>query len=136
MDNYNCYTLFKFIKQIDEYEENLILKIKFFLIPDIKTYLFRQEQYVKKIMYEMSDHDHNNDLFLEGKYNQIYCPCYFNKKHRNVSQFKKRKFYTKVKINSLEYNKETFEKEYLVTYTIDRVFSNEIQCKENELEMI
>tara|TARA_B100000767_G_scaffold273402_1_gene303393 strand:- start:592 stop:1002 length:411 start_codon:yes stop_codon:yes gene_type:complete len=136
MNNYNSYTLFKFINIIEEYEDNLILKIKLFLIPDIKTYLFRPEQYVKKVMYEMSDHEHNRDLFLEGKYNQIYCPCYFNKKHKNYNELKKRKFYTKVKINSLEYNKETFEKEYIVTYTIDRVFSNEIQCKENELEII
>ena len=136
MNNYNSYTLFKFINIIEEYEDNLILKIKLFLIPDIKTYLFRPEQYVKKVMYEMSDHEHNRDLFLEGKYNQIYCPCYFNKKHKNYNELKKRKFYTKVKINSLEYNKETFEKEYIVTYTIDRVFSNEIHCKENELEII
>ena len=136
MNNYNSYTLFKFINIIEEYEDNLILKIKLFLIPDKKNYLFRKEQYVKKVMYELSDHEHNNDLFLEGKYNQIYCPCYFNKKHKNYNELKKRKFYTKVKINSLEYNKETFEKEYIVTYTIDRVFSNEIQCKENELEII
>ena len=136
MNNYNCYTLFKFIKYISEYEDNLIPIIKSFLIPCKNDYLFQECEFVKKIMYEVSEHEHHNDSFLTGKYKQIYCPCYFNRKHKIFSSLKRRKSSIVVQIKSLEYNKDTYEKEYVIVYFINRVFSNETRVNENELEKI
>ena len=62
MNNYNTYTLFKFINYIGDYEENLIEIIKTFLQPDKKKYQFQINENVKKIMYEVSEHNHNYDL--------------------------------------------------------------------------
>mgnify|MGYP001469633610 CR=1 FL=1 len=103
MNNYNCYTLFKFIKYITEYEDNLIPIIKSFLIPCKNDYLFQECEFVKKIMYEVSDHEHHSDSFLNSKYKQIYCPCYFNRKHKIFSSLKRRKSSIVVQIKSLEY---------------------------------
>ena len=102
----DTYTLFKFIQFIFNYEEGLIKKIKFFLIPDEKEYKFSINETVKKIMYAVSDHDncYQYDKFLTGKYKQIYCPCYFNRKHKIFNNLKKRKLSSIVTVKSLEYN--------------------------------
>lgn len=136
MNKYNSYTLFKFINSINDYETNLIPHIKSFLKPDKSSYLFQENEYAKKIIYEVSDHEHNYDSFLNKKYKQVYCPCYFNKKHKKFLNLKKQKSYITVKIKSLEYDFNTFEKEYIVIYQIHNVFYNELKVKENELVKI
>ena len=132
------YTLFKFIQLIYNYEEGLIEKIKYFLKPNNKQYIFSVDETVKKIMYTVSDHDncYQYDKFLTGKYKHIYCPCYFNRKHKNINNLKKRKLSTIVTIKSLEYNIHTFEKEYKIGYYINKTFYYEQNCKEDELEKI
>ena len=138
MNNYNTYTLFKFINYIGDYEENLIEIIKTFLQPDKKKYQFQINENVKKIMYEVSEHNHNYefDNFLKRKYKQVYCPCYFNRKHKIFNNMKKRKLSTVVTIKTLEYNTKTFEKEYKIGFYINKVFYYEEQCKESDLEKI
>ena len=137
MSHYNTYTLFKFINYISKYEESLIPIIKTFMIPNKTDYLFKELEFAKKIMYEVSDHNHlGDDDFLKKKYKQVYCPCYFNRKHKIFNNMKKRKTSVTIKIKSLQYNKDTFEKEYTVIYFINPFFSNETTVKEDELEKI
>lgn len=137
MNDYNTYTLFKFINYISNYEESLIPIIKLFLIPNHKDYLFNENEYVKKIMYEVSDHNHiGNDEFLKKKYKQVYCPCYFNRKHKIFNNLKKRKTNIIVQIKSLQYNLNTFEKEYIIEHYINSVYLNQSLVKEDELEKI
>jgi hypothetical protein len=138
MYKYNKYTLFKFINYIRNYEESLVDIIKLNLIPGDNDYNFKINENVKKITYEVSDHEHNYeyDTFLKKKYKQIYCPCYFNRKHKIFNNMKKRKLCTIVTIKTLEYNTETFEKEYTIGFYIDNVFYYEETCKEDELEKL
>ena len=134
----DTYTLFKFIQLISNYEEGLIDKIKLFLKPNAQQYFFSLNETVKKIMYTVSDHDncYQYDKFLKGKYKHIYCPCYFNRKHKIFTNLKKRKLSTIVTIKSLEYNADTFEKEYKIGYYVNNVFYYEQICKEDELEKL
>ena len=138
MNNYNTYTLFKFINYISDYEESLVEIIKTFLQPDKTKYQFQINKKKKKIMYEVSDHEHNYqfDDFLKTKYKQVYCPCYFNRKHKTFNNMKKKKLSTVVTIKTLEYNTDTFEKEYKIGFYINKVFYYEEQCKESDIEQI
>jgi hypothetical protein len=113
---FDIYALNRLVYKIESYEPGILNIIKFFLYPGENEYKFYVGEIVKQIYYEMSYHSHfRNDLNGDMNTN-MYCECYFNRKHQNPSDLKKHKCVKLLRIEKLDYDEDTFEKQYLCAY--------------------
>ena len=112
----NLYILNRLINKIWKYEPGIINIIKFFLHPRDDEYKFQIGEIGKQIYYEMSYHSHFTTDLNCGMNINMYCECYFNRKHKNPSDLKKHKCIKLLRIEKLEYDDKTFKKKYICSY--------------------
>lgn len=115
----NLYTLNRFVYNIWKYEPCIINIIIFFLHPRDNEYKFNVGEIAKQIFYEMSYHSHFKNDLISSMNTNMYCECYFNRKHQNVGNLKKHKCVKLLRIEKLDYNEDTFEKIYICAYGFD-----------------
>jgi len=115
----DIYTLNRFVYEIWKYEPCIINIIKFFLHPRDDEYKFNVGEIAKQIYYEMSYHSHLTRDLLSGMNTNMYCECYFNRKHQNPSDLKKHKCIKLLRIEELKYDDDTFEKIYICAFGYD-----------------
>ena len=127
----NLYTLNRFVYNLWNYEPGIINIIKFFLHPRYNEYKFNVGEIAKQIYYEMSYHSHLTSELLSGIHSNMYCECYFNRKHQTPSKLKKHKCVKLLRIEQLDYNEDTFEKKYVCLYGFD--FNYLTTVNENEI---
>ena len=127
----NC-KLNLFLQKITRYEIGLIKKIKWFLHPRQNEYKFKLHDIVKYIYYEMSFHNHLNCDYSNYMKNNVYCECYYNRKHRRLNELKKHKCVKLMKILALKYDENNYQKIYKCGYG----FEFKIECDKTEDELI
>lgn len=133
IQNKNNCMLHLFLIKIFNYEPEIINIIKSFMKPYDYQYKFKIGEKTLQILFYLCNHTHTIKWYnkINNKINYNYCSCYFNRKNNNYP-LKKQKSYRVIKIKSLEYNYDTFEKEYIFYYGIN--FS--LECRTSEITLI
>ena len=120
-----------FLNKIARYESGLIYKIQWFLYPKKEEYKFKLNEIVKYIYYEMSYHTHLEEDYHNYMNRNIYCECYYNRKHRKLSELKKHKCVKIMKIISLGYDENHFQKTYKCGFS----YQFKLECIKTEDEL-